>query len=89
MLRSRYIRTNTDRRRKQSLVNIGVSLKAGDAERPRELERENSTPKRLLAKAELENARADYAVAGANHVVEMIDVETTELRRSWRGVVNP
>jgi len=55
-LRSRYIRTNTDRRRRQSLVNIGVSLKADDAKRLRELERENSTLKRLLARAELEKA---------------------------------
>jgi hypothetical protein len=56
-LRSRYIRTNTDRRRRrQSLVNIGVSLKADDVKRLRELERENSTLKRLLAKAELEKA---------------------------------
>ncbi len=55
-LRSRYIRTNTDRRRRQSLVNIGVSLKADDAKRLRELERENSTLKRLLAKTELEKA---------------------------------
>lgn len=55
-LRSRYIRTNTDRRRRQSLVNMGVSLKADDAKRLRELERENSTLKRLLARAELEKA---------------------------------